>query len=743
MKRTLLALAAFVGIALSAHATSVFSDNFNSYADGAIDTVAAPTWFWHSGNTNQLQVASGQVLLGGANTEDVSAYITNSAFPNPFPNGPGNGSLYASFTINMSATTLPTGGGTYFFHFKDLGTMNYRARTWASNTGAAAGKFRLGISAAGNNPVYIATDFDPGTTYTVVVKWNLEQTNATVWVNPVSESSMLNRADSADTSNPSSFNAYCVSLRENNAYTGAGLITFDDLKVGTTFADVYTPSGPPSVGGIADQSIPKNGNTGPIAFTVDSPIYAPSTLVLSGTSDNTTLVPNNPANISFGGSDQNRTVTVTPATGQQGQATISVVATDPGAQTGSTTFQVKVGAPGFAAGIANQLTATNTPTAALPFTLTDAEGDTLTVTATSSNPTLVQDTDIVVSPASSTSTSRTVKITPQPDKAGITTITLTVSDGFTSATTSFTLNVYQQLGELLLGDTFTYDDGEINAVSGGFWQAHSAALSNDCVVVNNQLRVATTNYEDVNGTFTNSVYLVATGDSSPPYAFAGVILYSRFTVNFEVLPSGSGGGYFAHYKDLGTSNFRARIFAQTNGAAAGTFRLGIANGGNSASAVVPQDLSLGTTYTVYTRYNVSTAESTLWVNPNSEASGGVTATDLTTPVEIDKYCFRQTSGIGVVLVDDLLIGSAWSDVFTAPALSATTISTGSGNWDSSSSTLSYAGGNGSQFVLLESASPTAPMSSWTRVATNSATPGSFTIPAVGTAAPKFYRVASE
>ncbi len=743
MKRILLALAAFVGIALSAQATSVFSDNFNSYADGALDTVGAPTWFWHSGTTNQLQVASGQVLLGGSNSEDVSAYITNSAFPTPFTNGPGAGSLYASFTINMSATTLPTSAGTYFFHFKDTTTSNYRARTWASTTGAAAGKFRLGISAAGNNPVYIATDFDPGTTYTIVVKWNLEQTNATVWVNPVSESSILNRADSADTSLPATFNTYCVSLREGSGTALAGLMNFDDLKVGTAFADVYAPSGPPSIGGIANQSIPKNSNTGPVPFTVDSPTYAPSTLTLSGTSDNTTLVPNNPANISFGGSDQNRTVTVTPATGQQGQATIEVVVTDPAAQTGNTTFQVKVGAPAFVTGVANQLTPTNTPTAALPFTLADAEGDTLTVTGSSSNPTLVQDTDIVVSPASSTSTSRTVKIKPQPDKAGITTITLTVSDGHTSASTNFTLIVYQHLGELLLGDTFTYSDGEINSVSGGFWQAHSAALSNDCMVVNNQLRVSSTNSEDVNGTFTNSVYLVATGDSTPPYAFAGVILYSKFTVNFEALPTGSGGGYFAHYKDLGTSNFRARVFAQTNGAAAGKFRLGIANGGSSASAVVPQDLSLGTTYTVVTRYNVSTAESTLWVDPSSEASGGVTATDGTTPIEIDKYCFRQSAGIGVALVDDLLIGSAWSDVYTAPPLSAATISTGSGKWDSSSTTVSYTGGSGSKFILLESADVKAAMSSWTRVATNTVTPGSFTIPAVGTAAPKFYRVKSE
>jgi hypothetical protein len=58
-------------------------------------------------------------------------------------------------------------------------------------------------------------------------------------------------------------------------------------------------------------------------------------------------------------------------------------------------------------------------------------------------------------------------------------------------------------------------------------------------------------------------------------------------------------------------------------------------------------------------------------------------------------------------------------------------------------TLSYSGGAGSQFVLLNSASAVAPLSSWTRVATNSVTPSSFTIPAVGIGTPVFYRIKSE
>jgi hypothetical protein len=54
-------------------------------------------------------------------------------------------------------------------------------------------------------------------------------------------------------------------------------------------------------------------------------------------------------------------------------------------------------------------------------------------------------------------------------------------------------------------------------------------------------------------------------------------------------------------------------------------------------------------------------------------------------------------------------------------------------------TLQYSGGSGTEFVLLKSTD----MSKWERVATNSATPGAFTIPAVGTEAAAIYSIQSE
>jgi fibronectin-binding autotransporter adhesin len=56
--------------------------------------------------------------------------------------------------------------------------------------------------------------------------------------------------------------------------------------------------------------------------------------------------------------------------------------------------------------------------------------------------------------------------------------------------------------------------------------------------------------------------------------------------------------------------------------------------------------------------------------------------------------------------------------------------------------LSYSGGAGSQFVLLRGTNLTSAASTWARIATNTASPGTFTIP-IGSAPAAFYRVQSE
>ncbi|MCU0794918.1 MAG: autotransporter-associated beta strand repeat-containing protein [Akkermansiaceae bacterium] len=95
----------------------------------------------------------------------------------------------------------------------------------------------------------------------------------------------------------------------------------------------------PVLSPIADASIPVNGATGPLAFTVSDPETAAASLSLTATSSNPTLVPAN--GISFGGSGQNRTISLTPVSNALGTSTITVNASD-GTLTASTTFQLTV-----------------------------------------------------------------------------------------------------------------------------------------------------------------------------------------------------------------------------------------------------------------------------------------------------------------------------------------------------------------------------------------------------------------
>ncbi len=76
----------------------------------------------------------------------------------------------------------------------------------------------------------------------------------------------------------------------------------------------------------------------------------------------------------------------------------------------------------------------------LAFTVSDAQvsAGSLTVTGSSSNPTLVPNANIVLGGSGS---SRTVTVTPASGQTGTATITLTVSDGSLTASTSFTVTV--------------------------------------------------------------------------------------------------------------------------------------------------------------------------------------------------------------------------------------------------------------------------------------------------------------
>ena len=188
---------------------------------------------------------------------------------------------------------------------------------------------------------------------------------------------------------------------------------------------------------------------------------------------------------------------------------------------------------------------------------------------------------------------------------------------------------------LLLNDSFNYPDGPLVTAVGSPWTTYSGT-SGQMNVISGRVYLTKANSEDVQATLAGQPY--------PPASNA--VLYVSFKINYTNLPA-SAGSYFAEFKNDGTG-FRARIFAQTAGAASGAFRIGIANAGSSPSAVFNADLQTNTDYTIAARLDVSNVVSTLWLNPTAETNAGVTATDTASAVTITSFGFREDGSSGTI-----------------------------------------------------------------------------------------------
>ena len=238
-----------------------------------------------------------------------------------------------------------------------------------------------------------------------------------------------------------------LTITPANNQAGTSTITVsatdgDNNTTTTTFVlTVNAQSGQntaPTIGTISNVTTNQNTATGAIAVTVNDAETSAGSLIVTATSSNTTLVPN--SGIVLGGSGSNRTLTITPTSNQSGATAITVTATDANNASTTQTFVVTVSgqtssntAPTIGA-ISNVTTSQNTATSAIPVIVNDAEtpASSLSVTATSSNTTLVPNSGIVVGGSGS---NRTLTITPAANQTGATAITVTTTDGSNVSTT--------------------------------------------------------------------------------------------------------------------------------------------------------------------------------------------------------------------------------------------------------------------------------------------------------------------
>ena len=200
---------------------------------------------------------------------------------------------------------------------------------------------------------------------------------------------------------------------------------------------------------------------------------------------------------------------------------------------------------------------------------------------------------------------------------------------------------------ILLNESFNYPNGLIVPSSGTNWQ-HLSGTADQIVITNSRVALNLASSEDV------QAFL------SPPPSMD--LVFAGFTVRFTTMPTGAGG-YFAMFKDTGVSTgFRARIFALTNSAAGGKYRLGLSSTTSALNVTNTMDLSTNVDYRVVVRVSNASGTATLWINPSVETDPSITTTETPADSTIAAFALRQGGDRGLATIDDLLVGEAFSEV---------------------------------------------------------------------------------
>ena len=628
MKEILLASLVLFAPVTSALADTIARWNFNSplpdgnSATGTLNpSTGNGTASFVGGATN---ASSGQFAVGDTHS-DPAGTTDNSAW---------NTSKYPAATATNKSAGVR-------FDVDTTGYENISISWYQQNSGTASRYGRLQYTLDGNN----FTDADVSATYVVSVFTNKTVTLSAVTGaanNPVFGFRIVSEFESTATGSGA---ASYLATTTGSTYNGnLGTIRFDMLTVsGTVIPGANTP---PTISSLSNQTVRVNQSTGALPLTVGDAEDPAGSLTLRGVSSNPGVISD--SNVSFGGSGANRTLTVN-ATAQTGSSMISAWVIDSGGKSNSTSFTVTV-LPLNTAPIISSIPPTNTlvDTAgpAIAFTISDLEttAASLTLSGSSANTGLVPNGNIVFGGSGS---NRTLTLTPASGQTGVAPITVTVSDGTNTASSIFPLMVVPSAG-VIFYEPFTYANGSILTNSGFLWNNRSGTLG-ECETTNGQLQITTTQTEDLSGPLIGG-----------PYARSNsFVLYAAFKVTFLALPR-SAPGLVAHFAN--GSTLRGRVYAGTTNAAAGFFRLFVANGSDTNTAIAT-DLSLNTPYNVVTRYSLDTATTTLWLNPVSESDPGVTASDAQSLVTIASYGFRQDADIGAtLLVDDLKVGLSFAAV---------------------------------------------------------------------------------
>ena len=198
------------------------------------------------------------------------------------------------------------------------------------------------------------------------------------------------------------------------------------------------PNSNPTITNISSQTVDED-NALSVTITLNDYETNPCDLTLTLASSDETIISAN--NISYICISGNYYLSITPSTNQSGNVTITITAEDSGNLSSTAFLDLTITAVNDMPEIGlipDQSTDEDIMAGPISFSVTDTDGDALTLSGMSSNLTLVSIENISFS---GTTSLRSLTITPSTNVSGMAMITISVTDGSYTVNTSFALTV--------------------------------------------------------------------------------------------------------------------------------------------------------------------------------------------------------------------------------------------------------------------------------------------------------------
>lgn len=222
-----------------------------------------------------------RITYGYAGTDYYRAFTSQTA-----------GKVYYSILLNVSTLGTITTTGGYTAGFIDGSTSGFSARLWIRSSGT---NYNIGINSGSvsGNTAWSGATLTPGTTYLIVASLQFvtgaNNDVAKLWVNPGSLGAITEPTADATSTNTGATDYTSIQrffFRQDGTSATPGTLIFDELKIGTTWADV-TPV--PSVDPILSANTPVSNLNTVLGIASTSKSFKLSGLNLTGAPGTITL----------------------------------------------------------------------------------------------------------------------------------------------------------------------------------------------------------------------------------------------------------------------------------------------------------------------------------------------------------------------------------------------------------------------------------------------------------------------